>query len=119
MSVFVAPKKVIMRLTCVACVPECCFSQLGNICSIGHSDYSSRILSQWRLENIAVKFSRVQEMSRLVGKPTIWFPNRSDTNRAVQTLKQARSLKLRIQEEEEVYYSCSENKGADQRLPRS
>ena len=25
-----------------------------------------------------------KEMSRLVGKPTMWFPNRSDTNRAVQ-----------------------------------
>ena len=28
------------------------------------------------------KFTR--DMSRLVGKPTMWFPNRSDTNRAVQ-----------------------------------
>ena len=35
-------------------------------------------------------------MSRLVGKPTMWFPNRSDTNRTVQALKGARSLKYRI-----------------------
>ena len=42
------------------------------------------------------------------------FPNRSDTNQAVQSQKQARSLKFQIKEEEEVYYSCSENKGADQ-----
>ena len=35
-------------------------------------------------------------MSRLVGKPTMWFPNRSDTNRAVQAQKMARSLKFRI-----------------------
>ena len=41
----------------------------------------------------------------------MWFPNRSDTNQAVQ---QARSLKFRIYEEEEVYYPCSDNKGADQ-----
>ena len=30
------------------------------------------------------------KMSRLVGKPTMWFPNRSDTNRPVQLQKQAR-----------------------------
>ena len=42
------------------------------------------------------------------------FPNRSDTNRPVQAQKQARSLKFRIYEEEEVCYPCSENKGADQ-----
>ena len=32
-------------------------------------------------------------MSRLVGKQTMWFPNRSDTNRAVQAQERARSLK--------------------------
>ena len=35
-------------------------------------------------------------MSHLVGKPTMWFPNRSDTNRPVQSQKRARSLKFRI-----------------------
>ena len=44
----------------------------------------------------------------------MWFPNRSDTNQAAQSQKQARNLKFRIQEEEEVFYPCSENKGADQ-----
>ena len=44
----------------------------------------------------------------------MWFPNMSDTNRSVQSQKQARSLNIRIEEEEEVYYPCSENKGADQ-----
>ena len=45
----------------------------------------------------------------------MWFPNRSDTNQAVQSQKQARSLKFPIEEEEEeVFYPCSENKGADQ-----
>ena len=47
-------------------------------------------------------------------KPTMWFPNRSNTNQAVQSQKQARSLKFHIQEVVEVYYPCSENKGADQ-----
>ena len=53
-------------------------------------------------------------MSRLVGKPTMWFPNRSDTNRPVQAQKRARSVKFRIEVEEELYYPSSENKGADQ-----
>ena len=47
-------------------------------------------------------------------KPTILVPTRSDTNRSVQSQKQARSLIFRICEEEELYYPCSENKGADQ-----
>ena len=53
-------------------------------------------------------------MSRLVGKPTMWFLKRSDTNRPVQAQKRARSLKFRIYVEEELYYPSSENKGADQ-----
>ena len=44
----------------------------------------------------------------------MWFPNRSDTNRTVQAQKRARSLKFRIQVEEDLYYSSSENKGTDQ-----
>ena len=48
-----------------------------------------------------ILFSRHREgnelhMSRLVGKPTMWFPNRSDTNWAVQAQTMARSLKFRI-----------------------
>ena len=54
------------------------------------------------------------QMSRLVGKPTMWFPNRSDTNQPVQAQERARSLKFRIYVEEELYYPSSENKGADQ-----
>ena len=42
------------------------------------------------------------------------FPTRSDTNRAIQSLKMATCLKFRIEEEEGLYYPCSENKGADQ-----
>ena len=33
-------------------------------------------------------------MSRLVGKPTMWFPNRSDTNRPVQAQKRARKVQV-------------------------
>ena len=35
-------------------------------------------------------------MSRRVGKPTMWFPNRSDTNQAVQAQEIGRSLKFWI-----------------------
>ena len=38
----------------------------------------------------------------------------SDTNQPVQSQKKARSLKLCIKVEEELYYPCIENKGADQ-----
>ena len=44
----------------------------------------------------------------------MWFPNRSDTNRAEQSQKIARSLKFWSYVEEELYYPSSENKGADQ-----
>ena len=49
-----------------------------------------------------------------MGKPTMWFSNRSDINRPVQAQKRARSLKFRISVEEELYYPCSKKKGADQ-----
>ena len=49
-------------------------------------------------------------MSRHMRKQT----TRSDTNWSVQPLQQTRSLKLRIKEEEGLYYPCSENKGANQ-----
>ena len=41
-------------------------------------------------------------------------PTMSDTNQAIQSQKQARSLKFQIYKEEEVFYQYSENKGADQ-----
>ena len=49
-----------------------------------------------------------------MGKPTMWFPNRSDTNLVVQAQEQARSLKFCSYVEEELYCPSSENKGADQ-----
>ena len=47
-------------------------------------------------------------------KPTILVPTRSDTNRAVQSQKMVRGLKFWIKKVEELFYPCSENKGADQ-----
>ena len=46
-----------------------------------------------------------------MGKSSMWFLNRSDTNWVVQP----RSLKFRIYEEEGLYFPRIENKGADQR----
>ena len=57
---------------------------------------------------------RNYHLSRLVGKPTMWFPNRSDTNRLVQAQKRTRGLKFRIYVEEELYYPSSKNKGNGQ-----
>ena len=47
-------------------------------------------------------------------KPTFLFSTWSDTNQAVQVQKMARGLIFRIKKVEELYYLCSENKGADQ-----
>ena len=43
-------------------------------------------------------------MSRVMRKPTFWFPTCSDTNQAVQLQKMARGLKFRIWKEEGLYY---------------
>ena len=44
----------------------------------------------------------------------MWFRNRSDTNPAVQAQKMARGWKFWTYKVQELYYPCSENKGADQ-----
>ena len=70
---------------------------------------------QFMLGLVGDRFSCVgSHLSRLVGKPTMWFRNRSDTNQAVQSQKQARDLKFWLEVEEESYYPSSENKGAYQ-----
>ena len=46
----------------------------------------------------------------------MWFSNRSDTNRPVQSQKRARGLKFWGVVEEELYYPSSKNEGADLRL---
>ena len=45
---------------------------------------------------ISVLFAATRNLSCLVGKPIMWLPNRSDTNRPVQAQKRARSLKFGI-----------------------
>ena len=60
------------------------------------------------------KKARGLKLSLCLRKPTIWVLTRSDTNQPVQSQKQARSLKFWIEEVEGLYYTCSENKGADQ-----
>ena len=49
-------------------------------------------------------------MIPLMGKPTMWLLNRSDTNRAVQAQKNAKDWKFWIWKVEELYYTCSEKK---------
>ena len=53
-------------------------------------------------------------MISVMRRPTLWFPDRSDTNQAVQAQNMARGWKFWIWKVEELYYPCSENKGADQ-----
>ena len=60
------------------------------VCGI-HSIFPSSVASQSHQDNISMKY-----MSHLVGKPTMWFPNRSDTNQAVQAQKMARGWKFWI-----------------------
>ena len=66
---------------------------------------------RWRQNNKNIHHNN---MSRVMRKPTFWFPKWSDTNQAVQLQKMARGLKFRILKLEGLYYLCSENKGADQ-----
>ena len=45
-------------------------------------------------------------MNRAMRKPTMWFPNRFNTSRAVQALKMARGWIYKI---DVLFYPCSEN----------
>ena len=83
------------------------------MCNIRRNFYSClihRLRKKWVTDNLPLSHGK----SRLVGKPAMWFPTRSDTNRPVQSQKMARSLKFWSKVEEELYYPSSENKGADQ-----
>ena len=51
--------------------------------------------------------------SRVMRKPTFWFPTWSDTNQAVQLQKMAGGSKFRISKVEGLHYLSIENKGAD------
>ena len=56
------------------------------------------------------------QMSLCMRKTAIWVPLRSYINRAVQSQKMVRGWKFWIRRVDELYYPCSENKGADLRL---
>ena len=56
----------------------------------------------------------VASMSHVTRKPALGFQTRSDTNWTVQSQKMARDCTYWIKEEEELYYICCENIGADQ-----
>ena len=43
-------------------------------------------------------------------KPTMWFPNRSDTSQVVRSQKQARSLKFWILNVEALFYPIAKTK---------
>ena len=49
-----------------------------------------------------------------MGKPTLWFSNRSDTKQLIRSQKMARGLKFWIYKVEELCYPWSENRDADQ-----
>ena len=83
-------------------------STLYNFGSLRQQEYMFEILNKTSFTD------GILHMSHLVGKPTMWFSNRPDTNRPVQAQKRARILKFLIYIEEELYYPSSENKGADQ-----
>ena len=49
----------------------------------------------WDMAGLLPQCIGNNHLSHLVDNPTMWFTNRSDTNRPVQLQKQARSLKFR------------------------
>ena len=66
------------------------------LCAVSPRDYALNRQSFHHFGRlVAFKSDNLQKyLSRLVGKPTMWFPNSSDTNRAVQALKKARDSKF-------------------------
>ena len=48
------------------------------------------------------------------GNQSLGFPTRFDIKQSVGSQKEARSLKFRIWEEEDLHSPCSENEGAEQ-----
>ena len=58
--------------------------------------FSPRFFGGGTLGLIAPVPGHCLHLSRFMGKPSMWFLNRSNTNQAVQSQKQARSLKFQI-----------------------
>ena len=90
------------------------FLQVTRITTISRMSLNFNQIRPLTAELSALECLKNQYLSRLVGKPTMWVSNRSDTNQSVQAQKRARSLKFWSEVEKELYYPSSENKGADQ-----
>ena len=98
-----ASPSLLLNLQRQASVTSTC-SQLSGLSSPDSaytSIVNSRLFLNFKFQSLVTMvtvcvgvFNPYYYMSGLVGKPTIWFPNRSDTNQAVQSQKQARSLKF-------------------------
>ena len=66
-------------------------------CPVCPSDVpEGQAISKLICDSAAGNTKKDKHLRRLVGKLTMWFLNRSDTNQAVQLQKQARSLKFGI-----------------------
>ena len=80
------------------CVPQ---MQMESICKnreeiLDWNSFKTSLATGGKVVPRQVFASYILNLSRLLGKPTMWFPNRSDTNQPVQVQKRARSLKFRI-----------------------
>ena len=66
--------------------------------NIGFYEEISKIISSSNYHQISSNTHLIctSDLSRVMRKPTFWFPTWSDTNRAVQLQKMARGLKFRI-----------------------
>ena len=80
-----------MTGTVQRCMAECVFQQPEKV-------RVNMTSTQYSAISAAVKFDKFsdEKLSRVMRKPTFWFPTWSDTNQAVQLQKMARGLKFRI-----------------------
>ena len=76
----------------------CLFSLRAKLTNLSWNSPMPLILDKLKRDAqfLAIKIVLIvfYHLSHLVGKPTMWFPNRSDTNRDIQSQKMVRSLKF-------------------------
>ena len=67
-------------------------------CSCGPNKYMATIMTLAADSSLSKpgdsSTKTVSHLSRVMGKPTMWFPNRSDTNRAVHVQKNGKRLEI-------------------------
>ena len=73
------------------CCPSCTKCEWNNV---QYRNGENFVNPRNSCEDCKCRVGQVKYLSCLVGKPTMWFPNRSDTNRPVQSQKMARGLKF-------------------------